>query len=94
MAGRPVRTLITVVMDILVVVAVALTIHLVVGFFGTIAQQEWARALLGLTRWLVLPLGLEPVETPYGGVFDVDATVSIVAVLIGEWVLSIVRRQA
>lgn len=94
MASKPVRTLITVFMDILVVVAIALTLRLVVGFFGVMAQQEWGKTLLDVTRFLVVPFGIESIETPYGGVFDVNATLTIVVLLFGEWLLSMLRRQA
>lgn len=94
MSSRPVRTLITVVMDILVVVAIALTIHLVLTFFGTLSQQEWAGAYLNASKYLVLPLGIDPIKTPYAGAFDVNATVTILVLLLAEWILSVVRRQA
>ena len=94
MAARPVRTLITVVMDVLVVAAVALTLRLVVAFFGVLSQETWGATLLDVTRFLVVPTGIAPVETPYGGVFDVSATLTILGLLGVEWLLSVLRRQA
>ena len=97
MSGKPssaARTLITVLMDILVLVAVIGLAHLVVSFFGQLSHTGWGSGLLQLTRYAVLPLGLGPIETPYGGVFDVNAAATIVALLGVEWLLGAVRRTA
>lgn len=93
-SSTPVRTVLTVIMDVLVAVAIALTIRLVVQFFGALAAQGWGEAILALTDPLVLPLGVEAIKTPYGGVFDVDAALTVVLILVVEWVLSIVRSRA
>lgn len=94
MAKNPARTLLTIIMDILVVIAVALTIRLVVLFFGQLASQGWAEAVVALTDPLVIPLGIEPIKTPYGGVFDAEAGITVVVLLVLEWVLSVIRSRA
>ncbi len=94
MAKNPARTLLTIIMDILVVIAVALTIRLVVLFFGQLAAQGWAEAVVALTDPLVIPLGIEPIKTPYGGVFDAEAGITVVVLLVLEWVLSVLRSRA
>jgi uncharacterized protein YggT (Ycf19 family) len=81
-------------MDILVAIAIALTVRLVIEFFGQLAAQSWGEAIIALTNPLVLPLGIESIKTPYGGVFDVNAAISIVLYLVAEWVLSVVRSRA
>jgi len=92
-SSKPVRTLVTVVMNLLIVVAIALTVRLVVMFFGVIAAKEWAKAIVSITNLLVIPFGIEPIKTPYGGVFDANAALTILLVLVAEWVLSLVRGR-
>lgn len=94
MSAKPLRTVITVVMDVLVVFAVALCAGLVVKFFEATAVTEWGGALVKITGTVSLPLGIADVPTPYGGAFDVEMAGTIVAVLLVEWALSTARRQA
>lgn len=91
---NPARMLFTVAMNVLVVLAIALTVRLVVLFFGQLAAQGWAEAVVALTDPITLPLGVDPIKTPYGGVFDVAAAVTIVVLLGAEWLLSILRSRA
>lgn len=90
---RALRTILTIVMDILIAVAIALTVRIVVLFFGQIAIQPWARSVIHFTQLLVIPFGMPPVKTPYHGVFDVNAALTIIALLAVEWVLSVVRAR-
>lgn len=92
--GKGFRSLLTVIMDLLVVVAVADVIRLVIMFFGELAAQPWAQTIIAVTDVLVLPLGMESIKTPYGGVFDVNAAITVVVLLIAEWLLSVVRSRA
>jgi hypothetical protein len=85
----PVRRLVTIVMDVLVIVAVLLVVHLVVSFFGQLSSAAWGKGLLNLTR-----LAVVPIATPYGGIFDVNAAGTILLLLGGEWVLGLARRNA
>jgi hypothetical protein len=88
------RTVVTLVMDVLVAVAVMALAHLVFGFFGTAAASSWGKGILGVTGMFVLPFGIEPVRTPYAGLFEVDAAATIVILLAAEWLLGLVRRNA
>jgi hypothetical protein len=90
---NPVATILTVIMDLLVVVAVADTARLVVGFFGQLSSQGWAKSLMALTDVMIAPAGFEAIKTPYGGVFEVNAAITILLVLVIEWVLSVVRSR-
>lgn len=94
MAARSGRGFVTVIMDIFVVLAIAEAVRLVVSFFGKIAAQGWADAVIALTNPITLPLGFEAIKTPYGGVFDVNAAVTVVAFVLVESVLSLVRSRA
>lgn len=87
------RSFLTVIMDILVVIAVLQVARLVVVFFGRLASQGWAQLLVTITDPMTLPLGLSAIKTPYGGVFDVNAAATVVALLVVEWVLSIARSR-
>jgi hypothetical protein len=92
-SSKPLRTLLTVVMNVLIVVAIALTVRLVVMFFGQIASQDWAKTIVSITSLIVIPFGIEPIKTPYGGVFDANAALTILVVLVAEWVLSLARGR-
>lgn len=90
--GASVRTFVTVVMDILVIVAVILVVHMVIVFFGQLAGQPWAKTIVDVTGKITLPLGMAGIRTPYGGVFDVNAAATVLVLLGIEWVLGSVRR--
>ena len=94
MNSGPVRTLITIVMDLFVVVAIALTARLCIVFFGQLAAQGWGRTVIGLTGPLVIPFGVSSIKTPYGGAFEVATVFTILVVLLVEWVLSGIRARA
>ena len=94
-AGKPsaARIAVTVLMDLLVAVAVVALAHVVVSFFAVLSSSSWGVPLLRLTRYAVLPLGVAPIATPYGGRFDLDASITVLALLGIEWVLGLVRRN-
>jgi uncharacterized protein YggT (Ycf19 family) len=81
-------------MDVLIALAIALTVRMVVEFFGALSAQGWGQAIIALTDPLTLPLGMEAIKTPYGGFFDVNAAITVVLLLLLEWVLSVVRSRA
>ncbi len=81
-------------MDILVLLAVCLTIGVIVRFFGTLGNTAVGESYLRFVSLITLPLGLSPVDTPYGGQFDVSGAVTVGVVLVVEWALSIARRRA
>jgi len=87
------RTIITVIMDLLVVIAIALTARIVVEFFGQLAATSWGKTIVSLTDILVVPTDIESVKTPYGGEFDINAAVSVMIVLAAEWLLSVIRSR-
>jgi len=81
-------------MDVLVVIAVCLTIGVVVRFFGALADSSVGESYLRFVSLITLPLGLSPIDTPYGGQFDVSGAVTVGIVLVIEWALSIARRRS
>ncbi|MDZ4063118.1 MAG: hypothetical protein U1E22_00450 [Coriobacteriia bacterium] len=93
MSVRPLRPIMTVVMNLLVIIAVIDTGRIVVSFFGALAATSWGGALVKVTEYTVLPLGAAAIKTPYGGGFDVDAAVTVVALLLAEWLLSVARNR-
>ena len=83
----------TVIMDVFVVLAVAESIRVVVRFFGALASQGWGGLIVMLTDYITVPFGIAAIKTPYGGVFDADAALTVGLLLLIEWVLSIVRSR-
>lgn len=94
MTSKPLRMIVTIAMDVLVVVAVALTIRLCVVFFGQLEQQGWGQLVIALTNPIVIPFGVLAIKTPYGGFFEVNTALTVVVVLLVEWILSSVRSRA
>ena len=94
MSAKPIRSVITILMNLLIVLAVLLAARLIVSFFGSIAAQTWGEAIVRVTDFMVIPFGVDSIKTPYGGVFDVDAAITVVVFIAGEWILSIVRNRA
>lgn len=94
MSTRPARTFLTLLMDLLIVVAVLVTGGIVVAFFGSLSAQAWGGAVLKLADVVTIPFGFESIKTPYGGYFDVDSAVMVVLLLIGEWMVSVARQRA
>jgi hypothetical protein len=94
MGGRATRTLLTVAVNILIVLAIALAFRQFLVFSSRIAHLGWAQTYDLLTARLVIPFGTSPIKTPYGGVFDVNNALSVVTFLVAEWLLSVVRDRA
>jgi hypothetical protein len=92
--SSPVRTIITLLMDVLVAVAVMGLAHLVVAFFGSVSGSGVGKGILGVTGLFVLPLGIAAIPTPYGGIFEVNAAATVLGLLGAEWLLGLVRRNA
>lgn len=92
-AGKGIRTILLIVMDLLVVVAIAVTGRLVVDFFGQLSAQSWGETVLALTSRLVIPFGVDAIKTPYGGLFGVNEALTVVTLLLAEWALSAVRSR-
>jgi hypothetical protein len=93
-SARPARLIVTILMDVLIVCAVAVTLRLGVRFFGQLAAQSWGKTVIAFTSPLVFPFGLHAIKTPYGGIFDVNAAVMVAVYLVVEWVLSGIRSRA
>jgi len=93
-SSRPVRSLVTIAMNLVFVLAILEAARVVVAFFGTLASTAWGEVLISLTDYITLPLGIQAYKTPYGGVFDADAALTVVVFLLAEWVLSLVRNRA
>lgn len=88
-----IRTVLTVIMDALVVAAIVLTAALVAGFFGSLGQSPIGEWLRGLAAMLTVPLHLPTWQTPYSGSFSADTGASVVLLLAAEWLLSVLRRR-
>ena len=91
MSNRPGKVIVTIIMDLLIVCAVAVTVRIGVRFSGQFAAQHWGKVFVAYTSMLVIPFGFHAIKTPYGGVFDVTAALTILVVLVVEWILEGVR---
>ncbi len=94
MASRTVRTVLSVIVNVLIVWAVLLCVRLVALFTAQFASSGWGTAVVRVTNYLVIPFGLLAIKTPYGGVFSISAAITIVVILVAEWVLSGLRDRS
>jgi len=92
-ARNPTRILLLIAMDLLIVLAVLMTAALVVAFFGTLAAQTWGQAIIKVADVISIPTGIEPIKTPYGGVFSIDYALTIAVLLLAEWLLGSLRGR-
>jgi hypothetical protein len=88
------RAILTAIMNVLFFLAALLTVRIGIEFFGVLAMTTAGRVIVEFTDFLVLPLGVAGVRTPYGGIFDVEAAITVVALLLVEWALSVARTRA
>ena len=80
--------------DLLFIYAIVEAVRLVILFFGSLSGRDALAPFLSLTDRMTLPLESSAIKTPYGGVFDVDTVVTIVGILLVEWVVAEVRSRA
>lgn len=91
--ASPLRSVLTVAMDVLIAIALIALTGLVFGFFGQLLAQPWGRQIFTLASRAVITFGFKPIATPYGGSFSLDAVASILLYVVVEWVLGMVRRS-
>ncbi len=94
MSASPVRSVITIFMNLLILLSVLLVVRMVVLFFGALDAQSWGQAIVKVSNLTVVPFGVEDVVTQFGGVFDVDAGLTVAVFLLGEWALNTARGRA
>lgn len=94
MGSKGIRALLLVLMDAIFVLAVIDVGRIVVRFFGSLAGSQVGEKFVELSQYLVVPIGIDPISTPYGGLFDVDAAVTVGVMLLVEAVLGMVRRRS
>lgn len=87
------RTPLTILMDALVIVGLAITAGVVAEFFGALASSAIGERVVDVAATLRLPLGMPVWKTPYAGVFRADAALTVALVFAGEWLLARVRRR-
>jgi hypothetical protein len=92
--SNPARSALTILMNVLVIVAIILTVTIVVEFFGALSSRDWGEAIVKVGSLLTFPLGVEAYKTPYGGVLDIDAALTVAVVLFAEWGLSVARSRS
>jgi uncharacterized protein YggT (Ycf19 family) len=94
MASRGTRLVLTILIDAVIVVAVALALRLFVVFSAQINSENWAQAIDAITAHLVIPFGVRHLHTPYSGYFDVDAALTVLLAILAEMGFSAARDRA
>ena len=91
---RILRAILSVLVYALILVAVLLAVRQFLTFSGQIASQHWVQAFDSLTKHLIVGFGAPSIKTPYGGHFDANGALTVLAAIVAEWVLTIVRDRA
>lgn len=91
--ARVLRNLIGVVVAVVVVAMLGLLARVVFQFFGALQSGGFHDALMTYTAPVVLPIPVGNPATPYGGVFDLRATLSLLVFLVVEFLLTGLRRR-
>jgi hypothetical protein len=92
-ARQTVKNLMGVLVFATVLVMLALLTRLVFEFFGELHRVALYKQVHSVTGHFLLPVHLPAFKTPYGGVFDSLAALSLVVVVGIEYVLSILRKN-
>lgn len=74
-------------------IALALTAVIVSKFFGRLAAHPIGELLIDMSTILAIPAALPLIRTPYGGVFDLNLVITLVAVIVCEWLLSVAKGR-
>ena len=93
MGSRAIRTTLAIGVNVLIVIAVLLAARLVALFTAQFALSGLGSAIIKATGFLVVPFGMPVIRTPYGGVFSVNTALTIVVILLADWVLSGLRDR-
>jgi hypothetical protein len=88
------RRVLTICMNVLVVLAVLLTVHVVVRYFSVLSHSDVGAAFVAVSKRLVPGLGLATPHSLYGGVLDENASLTVIILLMAEWFLSVLRSRA
>jgi len=87
------RTVSGIAANLLFAVAAVLVLRIVVMFFHPLAVADLGKAVVRLTGPLVLPLPLQPIRGFQGYTLDAAATVTVVVVLLAEWLLGLIHAD-
>jgi uncharacterized protein YggT (Ycf19 family) len=87
------RRILTVLANVLVVLAIAEAVRLVVLFFGALADSNVGEIIVRVTDPITIGFGIDSITTPYGGVFDVDTALTAVLFLLIEWLATALRPR-
>ncbi|MFQ5574591.1 MAG: hypothetical protein ACE5E0_03070 [Terriglobia bacterium] len=86
------HALITVLLLVVAAVGFLLFLRILFLFFESLETVVGYQLVLDLTEFCVAPFsGIERVETPYGGFFDLPALVCLIIVVVGESFLATLR---
>ncbi len=88
-----VRLVLTLIMNLLIVFGLLLLIRLFLVFFLPLHSVAIYKPLVSLTNPLVLPLQFSNIPTSFRGSFEVNTTISLLAILVVEYLMSVVRRN-
>ena len=87
------RRILTFAMNLLVVLAVLLTLFVIVRYFGVLAHSSAGVIFVRALRRAVPNLHVMSARSLYGGVFDGNAAATVIIVLVLEWGLSVARAR-
>jgi len=93
MRANPFANLLGLIVNVFVVLAVAMVVVTAVRFFGAISAHPVGQIIVDLGSMITIPLGINLIKTPFGGVFDANAALTAGIFLLVEWLASALRNR-
>lgn len=93
MRANPLTMLLTLVVNLFVILAAAMVVVTTVRFFGALSAHPVGQTVVELGSIITIPLGINLIKTPFGGVLDANAALTAGTFLLMEWLVSALRNR-
>jgi len=93
MRANPFVTVLALVVNFFVLLAAAMVVVTTVRFFGALSAHPIGQTVVELGSIITIPLGINLVKTPFGGVFDANAALTAGIFMLVEWLVSALRNR-
>jgi len=93
MRADPFASALTVIINLLIILAGVMVIVTTVRFFGALSAHPAGQIIVELGSIITIPFGINLIKTPFGGVFDANTALTAGSLLLAEWVVSGLRNR-
>lgn len=93
MRADPLALMLTVIINLLIILAGMMVIVTTVRFFGALSAHPAGQIIVELGSMITIPFGINLTKTPFGGVFDANTALTAGSFLLAEWVINGLRSR-